>query len=255
MKDSKNDASRSGIRRARSDQIALSPKLQDEVKDWTKIFASEEKTKTIKPDKNYANHMIKPCKMIVVVAPTGGGKSTALVEFLHRKQDCFVEIILFTGSTKDEILYRNLEKHIEGIKIIDDAEELPPLTDYNDEDKTVERLLILDDMINCERKDFIKMQKWFNSSRKYGFTCFALVQNFTDLPIQMRRNAQYFMLFRLNDTRAVSQILSTSSDGMDLDMLKGIYYDVTSKKGHFLTIDLTETGPLRFRQNFIGRIF
>ena len=46
---------------------------------------------------------------------------------------------------------------------------------------------------------FSKIQKWYNSARKYGYTCIALVQNYADLPIQMRRNTNYYMIFRLND--------------------------------------------------------
>lgn len=227
----------------------------DVITDWTKVFAKGEGLKQIEPDKNFEKHMIKPCKMVVIVGSTGAGKSTALVEFMSRKNDSFVEIILFTGSTTDEILYRNLKHHIEGILITDKADELPELSSYNDEDKTVERLLILDDIINCSPKELKKMMKWFNSARKYGFTVIALVQNFTDLPLQMRRNAHMFMVFRLNDARAVSNLLSTHSDGIDKEILKEIYYDITSKPNNFLTIDLTEHGARRFRQNFVGQIF
>ena len=228
---------------------------RDEITNWTKVFSKGEGIKEIPRDSNFDTHMVKPCKMVVIVGSTGAGKSTALVEFLHRKNDAFVEIILFTGSTTDEILYRNLEKTIEGIQITDKADELPDVTSYNDEDKSVERLLILDDIINCSPKELKKMMKWFNSSRKYGFTVICLVQNFTDLPIQMRRNAHMFMVFRLHDARAVSNLLSTYSDGMDKELLKEIYYSVTSQPNNFLTIDLTEGGSLRWRQNFIGRIF
>ena len=230
-------------------------KKNDVITDWTKVFAKGEGLKQIEPDKNFEKHMIKPCKMVVIVGSTGAGKSTALVEFMSRKNDSFVEIILFTGSTTDEILYRNLKHHIEGILITDKADELPELSSYNDEDKTVERLLILDDIINCSPKELKKMMKWFNSARKYGFTVIALVQNFTDLPLQMRRNAHMFMVFRLNDARAVSNLLSTHSDGIDKEILKEIYYDITSKPNNFLTIDLTEHGSRRFRQNFVGNIF
>lgn len=230
------------------------PPPKDTIKDWTKILQDKEGTKAIPIDKNYKKHLIKPCKMIIILGKTGAGKSTALLEFLSRKQE-FVEIIIFTGSTTDEPLYKNLEEHIEGIQLIDDPDQLPELKDYDEEDKSVERLMVFDDMINSSKKDKLKMQKWFNSSRKYGFTCVVLAQNFSDVPIQMRRNTSYFMLFRLNDANSISTILRTTADGVPLQTLKDIYYSVTSKPNTFLTIDLTESNPvLRFRENFIGRI-
>ena len=226
----------------------------DKIKDWTKLLQDKEGATPILPDKNYAKHMIKPCKMIIILGKTGAGKSTALLEFLSRKQE-FVEIIIFTGSTTDEPLYKNLEKHIEGIQLIDDPDQLPELKEYDEEDKSVERLMVFDDMINCSKKDKLKMQKWFNSSRKYGFTCVVLAQDIQGVPLQMQRNASYFMMFRLNDANTISNILRKTADGVPLPLLKEIYYNVTSKPNTFLTIDLTEPNPaLRFRENFIGKI-
>ena len=66
----------------------------DRIQDWTKLLQDKEGTKAIALDKNYAKHMIKPCKMIIILGKTGAGKSTALLEFLSRKQE-FVEIIIF----------------------------------------------------------------------------------------------------------------------------------------------------------------
>ena len=71
----------------------------------------------------------------------------------------------------------------------------------NDEDKKHKKLIIFDDIINLPKKQLTKIQKWFNSSRNYGFTCVAMVQNYTDAPILMRRNTQHFVLFRLNDMK------------------------------------------------------
>ena len=228
--------------------------MSDVVKDWTKILQSKDKdTKVIKLDKNYKQHMIKPCKMIIIIGKTGVGKSTALLEFMSRKQE-FVEITIFTGSTTDEPLYKNLGKYIDGIRIIDKADELPELKDYDEEDKSVERLMIFDDMINCSKSEKMKMQKWFNSSRKYGFTCIVLAQNYSDIPIQMRRNASYLLMFRLNDANTINTIIRTNADGYDKEMLKELYYRVTDKPNTFFTIDLTEPAPQRFRENFIGKI-
>ncbi len=77
--------------------------LTDWIKDWSKVVTKLE-GEGIKKDKNYNKHMIKPCKMIASIGPTGSGKSNALLEFLSRKNGSFCEVILFSGSTTDEDL-------------------------------------------------------------------------------------------------------------------------------------------------------
>ena len=108
---------------------------KDCIKDWYSIAGKGTSNTSIKNDKNFKNHMIKPCSMIMMIAPTGGGKTTALVEFLSRKTDSFYRVIYFSGSTTDEPLLHFLKAHIDGIELIDNADELPELTDINDEEK------------------------------------------------------------------------------------------------------------------------
>jgi len=220
------------------------------MKDWYKIAGKGQKDFSIKPDKNFKNHLIKPCSMISMVGSTGSGKSTALLEFLSRKNDSFYRIIVFSGSTVDEPLLNYLDKHIDGIELIDKADELPELTDMNDEDKKVEKLIVFDDMINLPAKEKVKIQKWFNSARKYGFTCIAMVQNYTEEPIQMRRNTMYWILFRLNDTNTIKQILRNHNQGYNKEQIIKAYHESTMAPKNFFTIDLTANSPAPFRHNF-----
>lgn len=224
--------------------------FKDKLKDWYSIAGKGAKS-SIKPDKNFKNHMIKPCSMVMMVGSTGSGKTTALVEFLSRKNDAFYRVIYFTGSTSDEPLLNFLQQHIDGIEVIDNADELPELTDLNEEDKKQEKLIIFDDIINLPKKQLTKIQKWFNSSRKYGFTCVAMVQNYTDAPIQMRRNTQYFILFRLNDMNTIHQILKNhNNNGDNKEIVKAAYFQATSQPKNFFTLDLTPNSPARYRHNF-----
>ena len=233
-------------------------KKEDKIKNWTKIAQKKKVGGSIEPDKNYPKHEIKPCKMIACIGPTGSGKSNALLEFLSRKNDAFHEIILFTGSTTDEDLYNFLNDALDGeVNMIEDIDELPELCDYNEEDKGLERLLIMDDIINLKKSELVKLQKWFNSARKYGFTCIAMCQNWSDMPIQMRRNSHYIWLFKLKDMNQVNQIMKTANhEGLDLDLLRQLYSDATSEVGQFLKIDMTGEGIRdKYRTNFIGRFF
>lgn len=227
------------------------PLFKDKMTDWYAVSNKETKGTGIKPDKNFPKHMIKPCSMISIVGSTGAGKSTALVEFLSRKDNSFCEIIIFSGSTGDEPLLNLLKTHIEGIQIIDDVDDLPELTKYNDEEKGVERLMVFDDFINLPKKQLVKIQKWFNSARKYGFTCICMAQNYTDIPIQMRRNTMYWILFRLNDINTINNILKNhNNNGDDKNAVKSAYFVSTRDSKNFFVLDLTANSPARYRHNF-----
>jgi len=224
---------------------------KDEMKDWYKIAGKGVKDSKIKPDKHFKEHLIKPCSMITMIGSTGSGKTTALIEFLSRKSDAFYRIIIFSGSTTDEPLLNFLNNHIEGIELIDNADELPELTDMNEEDKKTEKLIVFDDFINMKSKDKIKIQKWFNSARKYGFTCIAMVQNYTDAPIQMRRNTMYWIIFKLHDTNTIKQILRNHNIGYDKDAILDAYFKATREPKNFFMIDLTANSPAPYRHNFL----
>ena len=54
---------------------------KDSIKDWYKIANSSGQGISRKNDKNYKNHLIKPCQMISIIGQTGSGKSQAILEF------------------------------------------------------------------------------------------------------------------------------------------------------------------------------
>jgi hypothetical protein len=136
------------------------------------------------------------------------------------------------------------------IEIMDDVNELPNLTDFNDEDKTTEKLIVFDDFMNLDKKSLKVIQKFFCSARKYGFTCIALVQNYFDTPIQIRRNIQYYWMFRLNDTNAINNILKSNQQNYNIDEIKKAYYKATELPKHFFMIDYTSDDEKHFRHNF-----
>ena len=230
-------------------------KNTDKIKDWYAITNKAGIGITRKNDKNFKNHLIKPCQMISIIGQTGSGKSQAIVEFLNRKNNAFYRIILFSGSTVDEPLYRLLESHIEGIEMIQDADQLPELTDMNDTNKKQEKLIIFDDIINLNKKQLLKIQKWYTSARKYGYTCIATAQNYTDLPIQIRRNTMIFMIFRLNDINSINQILKNhNNNGDDAKLVKKAYYEATKEPLNFFLLDTTSNDNKRYRNNFTNLI-
>ena len=78
-----------------------------------------------------------------------------------------------------------------------------------------------------------------------------MVQNYTDAPIQMRRNTQYFVLFRLNDMNTINQILKNhNNNGDDKELVKKAYFEATSKPKQFFMLDLTPNSQARYRSCF-----
>jgi hypothetical protein len=76
-------------------------------------------------------------------------------------------------------------------------------------------------------------------------------QNYTDLPIQMRRNTMVYLIFRLNDINSINQILKNhNNNGDSPELVKQAYFLATQNKGDFFTLDLTSEGKERYRHNF-----
>jgi GTPase SAR1 family protein len=226
--------------------------MNDKLINWYETIDKKYKGAGIKEDKQFKNHYIQKNSMIGVVGPTGSGKTSFLLSFLHRKNDSFTKIIIFTGSTSDEPIYRMLKDKIPEIEIYDKVEELPNLDDMGCDEKNTEKLIVFDDFINLPKKELKQIQKFFNSGRKYGYTVMALMQNITDAPIQLRRNIQIWILFKLNDINTIRNILKTTNNNdTDFKLIKQAYIISTQKKGDFFKINLLSGDDNRFSHNFL----
>jgi len=224
---------------------------QDKIKDWYKSIIPKNLTKKIEVDKNYNKHMIKPCMQIGIIGPTGSGKTTALLEFVSRKKTWY-EIIIFTGSTADEPIYNYMKENIEGLELIDNVDDLPNLEDFNDEDKSTEKLIVFDDINNLDKKKLKVIEHFFNSSRKYGFTTICIAQSYTLIPLSIRRNIMIWMIFQLKDVNEISQILKNHNTGnIDKEVIKKMYHFAVKDKGNFFKIDFTNDENKMFSRNFI----
>ena len=94
--------------------------MTDTVTKWFEKMPKKYKAAK-RADATYPKHLIKPNSMMLVIRPTGCGKTNAVLEFPHRKNEQFFEIIIFTGSSSDEPLYQFLAGSIDGLKLIDNV--------------------------------------------------------------------------------------------------------------------------------------
>jgi hypothetical protein len=118
--------------------------MTDKINNYYNIIDKEFKRSPMK-DKNYNEHYINPCSHVCCIGQTGTGKTNALLEFLRRKPNVFYRIILFNPATTDEPLYNFLQNKIPDMETYNDINDLPNLSDFDDDEKEQEKLIIFDD--------------------------------------------------------------------------------------------------------------
>lgn len=228
--------------------------MADKITNWYEVLPSDKKV--IKRDKNFNKHYIEPNSMIICIGGTGAGKTNALFDFLKRKNETFYKVIIFTGSTTDEPLYNYLIESMPETDIYNDINEFPSLNDFPDEDNKLEKLVIFDDFINLNTKQMKKIQEYATAGRKKGFTCWFMAQNYTQIPKNISRNANYIIVFKLNDNTSINNIIKNHNiDDTDKNLIKEAYKHSTNNKGNFFMIDLKDqTKKYRYRHNFLNFI-
>jgi len=222
-----------------------------EVVNWYDKLPEDLKSNN-KTDKHFKKHHILPNSIIVCIGQTGTGKTNALIDFLSRKDEAFYDIILFNPVSSDEPLYNMLKQKIPEMKVITDIAELPDVKSFED-DRKHEKLIIFDDWINLKPKDMKKLNDFAISGRKAGFTSFFMAQNYTSVPKVISRNANYFILFKLNDTHTVNNILKNHNVyDIEKEHFKKMYQDATNEPRSFFLIDLKGQKGGHLRKNFLG---
>ena len=202
-------------------------------------------------DRNYKNHMIDPTSNILIIGQSGTGKTNALINFLSLKNDCFAEVIIFTGTTADEPLYNFLKKKNPEVQLIDNIDELPELSDFNDADKSLERLIVFDDVAGLPKKDETKLKNFIKACRKYGFTALFIYQSYATAPKFIRDNSNVFWIFKQPSTVSLEYILrDKKSVEVDKRHLFELYEYATGKKGDFFQINTKGKPENMFRRNF-----
>ena len=224
----------------------------DKVSNWYQMLPKHLKREN-KVDKNFKKHHVLPNSMICCIGGTGAGKTNALLEFLSRKNEAFYDIIIYTGSTTDEPLYNLLQTKMPDVKLFNDINELPPLTDYDNDEKDQEKLIIFDDFINLPKKDFKKINEYLTGGRKFGFSCFVMGQNYVQIPKTITRNCHYFIMFRLNDNTSINNIIRNHNiENVDKEHFKEMYLEATENPRDFFMLDLKGSPETRHRHNFLN---
>jgi hypothetical protein len=225
----------------------------DKITNWYDKLPENLKRES-KLDKNFKKHYILPNSMVACIGGTGTGKTNALIDFLMRKTEAFYEIIIYTGSTSDEPLYNLIKEKLPDVELYNDIDDLPSLSDFDTDSKKQEKLIVFDDFINLKTPQMKKINEYLTGGRKFGFTCWVMAQNYTQIPKTVVRNINYFILFKLNDNFSIDNIIRNHNIGnVPKESFKNMYIRATAEPRNFFLIDLKTTDPkLRYRHNFLN---
>ena len=225
--------------------------MSDKITNFYEKLPKHLKKDTV--DKTFKNHHILPNSMICAIGGTGTGKSNFVMNMIQRMPEKFYKIMVFNPVSTQEPLMELLKEKIPETDLISDINELPSLSEF-DEDKEDEKLLIVDDFINMNKKDFKKINEYFTGGRKAGVTVVALCQNYTSVPKVITRNCQYFVLFRLNDNTTLNNIIRNHNiHDVEKDLFKELYDKSTTDPLSFFMIDLKgKDKNTHLRKNFLG---
>lgn len=199
---------------------------------------------------------------MVIMGPSGGGKSQLLLDMLKRMPDTFNHIFLCTKCA-DEPLYAWLVSKLppgtvtvtEGIENIPDINSVARgnhgqgvrVGQEKDENDPWQALIVFDDMVNESDRDHAMIKEYFVRGRKKGISCVYLAQSFYGVPKRIRQNLNYVFLRGLTSARDVSAIIRDCGLGLDGKELLNVYHRA-SQGGGALLID--PNAKQRFRRNF-----
>ena len=228
------------------------PRTSNSTKNFYEIIPEHLRQKAPNPD--FANHGIDLPFRGLIVAASGGGKTTLVLEILSRMPKTWDKVIIVCRSTH-EPLYQWLaelgdrdtiefyEYNKDGIPLVDDIKS------------GLSTLVVYDDLISLNNRELEPVVDMFIRGRKKGCSSLFLTQSYYKTPKTIRLQCNYIFLKKLGSTRDLNMILSEISLGISREQLHNIYKKCTKNKGDFLLIKIDkDESSGKFCHNFLEPI-
>lgn len=188
---------------------------------------------------NFELHHLKLPFRMVIVAPSGSGKTNFLANLIYifscGDKGTFADITILTRN-KDEPIYNYLEKETKGAVVIKEGiENLPQLDKM---DKKLNHLVCFDDLQLLKNQESI--MNYYIRARKKNCSVIYLAQNFFVIPKPIRGNCSYFALLRLSGDRDCKLILKEMGLGLTKEQMLAMYDYATKDKFYPLLVDMEE---------------
>ena len=194
---------------------------------------------------NFEFHKISLPFRMVVVAPSGSGKSNFvfhLLKLFGAGEGTFRSIYIITANS-DEPLYNAIKAQVPEITILEGIEKIPKLDSF---DKEENHLVIFDDLVLEKHQE--KIEQYYIRARKKNVSVIYLSQKYHRIPLMIRANANYTAILKIDGVRDTKLILSDYGAGLDKDQLWNMYDYATRDKFYPLFIDVQKPIPERFRK-------
>lgn len=223
--------------------------------NWYDVIPPSFKTTYRNP--SYETCGIKHPFRMLIVAQSGGGKTTVATDIIYRLQNTFAKIVLCVKSA-DEPLYNFLRSKIkpEHIEVFENG-VVPPVTAYKDFDGQM--LIIFDDLVNEGRRTQDAIKEYYIRGRKgckdnQGISMMYLTQSYYAVPKTIRIQCNFIILKKLNSTKDLTMIMRDFSLGLDKDELIDLYKYCTEDFKSFMLVDIDVPPEHRFRQGYFNVI-
>lgn len=203
---------------------------------------------------NYGiSHRIKVPFRMCMVGNSGSGKSNILMDLLYRFNSTFDQICLVI-PTAHEPLYLFLEEqfkdHPDQFHIFENG-NIPSPNDPIFEDKTLQNLIIFDDMITYAKLQ-PKIAEWYIKGRKVSrsTSVIYLSQNYYSIPKIIRNQCSHIIVKRISGEKDRAMILREFSNDLTTDQFNKMYEECTKEFGDFLQIDFTDPNG-KYKKGFL----
>lgn len=192
----------------------------------------------------------------IITGMSGCGKTTLIVSALLSGQIKFEHIYLYTPSVaqgKYKLLCKfinSLEKQM-GQELMTVATSIDEIVDLEDIPADRVNICIFDDLVT--EKDQKIIEEYFIRGRHRNVCSVYLTQSYFDVPKVVRKQANYFSVFKTSSITEFNSLASAHSLNRDLKLFKKMFQNATRKKNDFLFLDLfTDEYLLQVRRNYNG---
>lgn len=224
----------------------------NETRNFYELLPAHLKQKAPNPD--FANHGLHLPMRGLIVAASGGGKTTLVVEILSRMPTTFSKVVICCRSAAEPLYQHIIETaDPDTLEIFEyDKDGLPMIDDYKGDRQ---KLIVYDDLISLSTKDLQPVVDAFIRGRKFNCSLLFLTQSYYRTPKTIRLQCNYIFLKKLSSTRDLGMILSECSLGVSKEQLYQIYKKCTKTKLDFLLLKLDQTeDDGKFCYNFLDPI-
>ena len=178
---------------------------------------------------NYKHHGIDLPFRMCIASGSGTGKTNALCNLLTLMDKTFHKIIICVKSF-NEPLYEHMASILKDkVEIYEDG-EVPPMTDDD-----LSKLIVFDDLL-YDKQNPIK--QYYIRGRKKGYSSIYISQSFHGIPMDIRKNCQYFILGRSLLDKDLKIILTSFTSNLTREDFVRIYRHFTDKPLDVMLIDI-----------------